>query len=626
MADAMPGMAGLPPEAAEITPESLAAFEEMRKSVSSSQFSEDLLGTAAEADPRAVAEFKAELRELDLPPEALDMLNRMVDEILAAPDRYLEIRARYLAEGVDEELLPPAFDGEFFAALNLAVDEIRAGGGRPMVPETFAKGGIASLKPLAAAMAQQGRNGDTMLAHITPQEAQLLRRMGGSGSINPMTGLPEFFSLKKMFKKIGKAIKKFTSSTVGRIVTAVALGFFVGPAAASMLGVSSAAGVAAVSGFVGGAGSTLAAGGNLKDALKAGAIGGLSAGAMAGAFGGAQAFEAGSYTGATTISGQVQKAKDFFTGAGKEAALPDMGAAPAAQGATETAAQAVSTPSMMGPPAPFEGWTQGQGGTFFPPGEPTGAIGAAPTAGQKLASAVGMPSGTSAQFANASPASSQGIFSRAKEAVLDKISPSRIAEAGKTAADKAYDKTFAQYGGDALVPGSNAYATAVKAANEAAAKAMPSFFRQYGPMALTGLGVMGLAGGFKKEEEEVPAGWENFASGISPGQQLLSQNPSQYGLQFGGVQTTAVPSMYSGYGGVRRAKGSPAHGETKFPRKNGHISGPGTGTSDDIPAMLSDGEFVFTAKAVRGMGNGSRRLGAKKMYALMKKLEGHKNG
>jgi hypothetical protein len=37
--------------------------------------------------------------------------------------------------------------------------------------------------------------------------------------------------------------------------------------------------------------------------------------------------------------------------------------------------------------------------------------------------------------------------------------------------------------------------------------------------------------------------------------------------------------------------------------------------------MLSDGEFVFTAKAVRGAGGGSRRAGAKKMYALMKALE-----
>jgi hypothetical protein len=58
-----------------------------------------------------------------------------------------------------------------------------------------------------------------------------------------------------------------------------------------------------------------------------------------------------------------------------------------------------------------------------------------------------------------------------------------------------------------------------------------------------------------------------------------------------------------------------------YPRRTGQISGPGTETSDSIPAMLSDGEFVMTAKAVKGLGNGSRRAGAKKMYALMHQLE-----
>ena len=58
-----------------------------------------------------------------------------------------------------------------------------------------------------------------------------------------------------------------------------------------------------------------------------------------------------------------------------------------------------------------------------------------------------------------------------------------------------------------------------------------------------------------------------------------------------------------------------------FPRKNGNIDGPGTGTSDDIPAMLSDGEFVFTAKAVNNAGGGDRREGAKRMYQVMKNLE-----
>jgi len=47
----------------------------------------------------------------------------------------------------------------------------------------------------------------------------------------------------------------------------------------------------------------------------------------------------------------------------------------------------------------------------------------------------------------------------------------------------------------------------------------------------------------------------------------------------------------------------------------GMVSGPGTGTSDSIPAMLSDGEFVFTKRAVDGAG------GAGRMYELMSQFE-----
>ena len=41
-------------------------------------------------------------------------------------------------------------------------------------------------------MAKHGRFGDTLLAHINPQEAALLKARGGSGTINPMTGALEF--------------------------------------------------------------------------------------------------------------------------------------------------------------------------------------------------------------------------------------------------------------------------------------------------------------------------------------------------------------------------------------------------------------------------------------------------
>jgi|TARA_R110001606_G_scaffold239042_1_gene387002 hypothetical protein len=61
-----------------------------------------------------------------------------------------------------------------------------------------------------------------------------------------------------------------------------------------------------------------------------------------------------------------------------------------------------------------------------------------------------------------------------------------------------------------------------------------------------------------------------------------------------------------------------------FPRKNGPIAGPGTETSDEVPAMLSDGEFVVNAKTVRGLGaamgatgrEDERDRGSKFLYSI----------
>jgi len=49
------------------------------------------------------------------------------------------------------------------------------------------------LRKIARLLQDKGRNGDTILAHINPREAALLREQGGSGDINPETGLPEFY-------------------------------------------------------------------------------------------------------------------------------------------------------------------------------------------------------------------------------------------------------------------------------------------------------------------------------------------------------------------------------------------------------------------------------------------------
>ena len=132
----------------------------------------------------------------------------------------------------------------------------------------------------------------------------------------------------------------------------------------------------------------------------------------------------------------------------------------------------------------------------------------------------------------------------------------------------------------------------------------PSTMSMYGPAAAVGLGALYLGGAFDPPEEEEGG---------------LLFDPYTFQM----FDRPYSPNMYSGltyrrYNPYLYAQGGDVE---KFPRKTGAINGPGTGTSDSIPAMLSDGEFVMTAKAVRSMGNGSRRKGAAKMYKLMRELE-----
>jgi hypothetical protein len=65
-------------------------------------------------------------------------------------------------------------------------------------------------------------------------------------------------------------------------------------------------------------------------------------------------------------------------------------------------------------------------------------------------------------------------------------------------------------------------------------------------------------------------------------------------------------------------------GLATYPRRENLVEGPGTERSDDIPAMLSDGEFVMNSRAVRGAdptGRGNRYAGAKNLYNMMRNFE-----
>ena len=481
-------------------PNTMAVYDQLRQTTSPKEFGDEMLAGASLVDPQAVAEFTQELQSLNIPPEVLDALNDVVDEILANPERYSELRAQYMDQGLPEEILPEQFDPQFFAALNMAIDQMIAA---PSGVQSFAQGGIAELKPIAKTIASYGRNGDTMLAHITPAEARMLRRRGGSGTINPVTGLPEFFfklfkGVGNALKGIGKAVSNFLKSSVGKLVTTVALGFFLGPAAASFLSVTSAAGVAAVSGFIGSAGSTLLGGGNLKDALKAGAIGGLTAGAGAGIMGGSGAFASGSYAGPTTIGGQVDKFKGMLPGgspSGNAAAMRPP--SPVAEVPIDGPPSSLGT-NQAAPVPPFEG----NAAALRPPG-PDVVSPSSDRLGDFIqqndaARAARAAANTPARLPETGVTPPKpGMFDQAKDFYNKNISPSGIQEAGR---EGAMNKTLAQFPSATETQVLNAPVDSVL--GKAYASNMPGILSTYGPITAVGLGTMAAFGGFDPKPVE----------------------------------------------------------------------------------------------------------------------------
>lgn len=144
----------------------------------------------------------------------------------------------------------------------------------------------------------------------------------------------------------------------------------------------------------------------------------------------------------------------------------------------------------------------------------------------------------------------------------------------------------------------------------------PGFLSKYGGTLATGAAVAATSGAFNElpmEEVEDPYG------GLSASENRLKENREKFTVGSAGLpkyislSDTMVTPNY-----MQQA----ARGGEMFPRRNGYIAGPGTETSDDIPAMLSDGEFVMTAQAVRGVGNGNRQQGVRKMYDMMRAFEG----
>lgn len=197
----------------------------------------------AEAVRRAIRES---LDELDLSPMEISSLLEVLEHMSQNPAEYPQMRQRLIDAGaMDEDDLPEAYDPAYLGIAIMVLNELDAqtaqGAAAPMEmspvveglePLAMAEGGLADM---ARYLASKGRNGDSILAHITPSEARLLKSMGGSGTINPETGLPEFF-LKKLFKGVKKAVKKALKNPIVRMIATVALATVLGPAAAAAAG------------------------------------------------------------------------------------------------------------------------------------------------------------------------------------------------------------------------------------------------------------------------------------------------------------------------------------------------------------------------------------------------------
>lgn len=148
----------------------------------------------------------------------------------------------------------------------------------------------------------------------------------------------------------------------------------------------------------------------------------------------------------------------------------------------------------------------------------------------------------------------------------------------------------------------------------------PSAFARFGVPALGLASLAAFSGDDDEEDDEY----------VETGADLYYADPDRYNINLYG-EGGAVPKKYKGFSKlpeVVQEKIDPSlaakykDGGEAYPRRTGGIGpGLGSGTKDDVPALLMDGEFVMTRDAVKGAGNGSIKKGINRMYDVMRDLE-----
>lgn len=539
----------------------------------------------------------------------------------------------------------------------------------------YAQGGQAhGIKSIAHDLVKYGRNGDTMLAHINPEEAAVLKAMGGSGTINPHTGLPEY-GLGSIFKGGINAVKSVVQPVYNATLKNIpgvdqalvgvdkAVGKTIpggwgtlGMVAASMVpGMTPMmmAGLGALngSGVMRGDGKF-----NLQGALMGGAaaygMANLTSGLEA-AGGGSSSIPAGDIVTANASVDPIGalNASQNFTGAAAQEAAANA----AVQGAGSSAANAVNPDVYSG--------LAGTQGAITPPPTPSGLENLATGYGQN-ASAVGEGLKNLTGFgADGSAAAARAAFTGSGATLQNTALPIAMGSMGLMDIKAQEDYLNAQKASGAINDSDyNSQMTRINEAKSRASAAMdanPYQFAEGGEVkGYFGGGVMqaisariqndpsfldkvqsssggsGFLGG-------IPISAINQMAGNSPAldyKQLaakaMAENPYKYAM--GGAvnprdDQSNMPSQtpmqrFEPSGMMNYAEGGMAGGR--------FLSGGGDGLSDDIPAIigdkqpakLADGEFVVSSDVVSGLGGGSSKAGAKKLYSMMDRVRKQAHG
>ena len=497
--------------------------------------------------------------------ENLDRFLQIVQYLNDNPEKYTELVAQLVQAGlVDEGDFPPEYDPEFLASLGAVILEARRSRGAAQ-PQQFAQGGLASL----------GRGNDTMLAHINPQEARMLKRHGGMGTINPKTGLPEYDfwsslvkSVTQPFKSVVNGVKSVLKSPIGRILGTVALAAFLGPGALGISGLGlGAAAMPLASGAV-----TALTGGKLKDVLKSAAVGylagptspitgaiGTGLGALAPGLGNVAQMALSSGLAGTTVgllSGQNLKqavGSGLISGLGTYASA-NFGTKPpmvegiernmgtnaadvAALEAREAAINAGVTPGQptgLGTPAetsPVPSRINTNLGSTSAPVAPPVTPGAAaqipapgaPAAPAAAPTAVAAPGGYQKPLGFVEGFERDGIMGGLKNAFM----PAAPTEAQILASPELPKYQALGFKGNELM------------SKTAEAMGAPGAIRTYAPLAAAGLGIMGLSGGFKKPPVQLNASQQAMVDNIAAQRKKVEENPGAYtakGLEKFGIK------------------------------------------------------------------------------------------